>query len=97
MHLVDHARAYINEKYRRPWADRILRSVLAAILPYPGRFRLALAFAPLGRPFIPLFRKISDLKPLAAMLDLIPRGTARRPLTSIEGNSAPPVASRPCP
>lgn len=45
MHLVDHARAHIEETYERPWQDRLLRSVLVAILPYPIRFRLALAGA----------------------------------------------------
>ena len=40
MHLVDHARAHIEETYKRPLADRLLRSVLAAVLPYPGRFQL---------------------------------------------------------
>src|SRR6056297_2279160 len=54
MHLVDHARAYIEQTYRRPWHDRLLRSVLSAILPYPNRFRLALLAAKLGRPFAPL-------------------------------------------
>src|SRR5438093_358406 len=42
MHLVDHARAHIEETYRRPWADRMIRSVLANVLPYPARFRAAL-------------------------------------------------------
>jgi glycolate oxidase iron-sulfur subunit len=45
MHLVDHARAHIEETYRRPWPDRLIRAVLAAVLPYPGRFRAALAVA----------------------------------------------------
>jgi len=43
MHLVDHARAHIEETYRRRWTDRAIRAVLAAVLPYPGRFRAALA------------------------------------------------------
>src|ERR1700755_2165248 len=34
MHLVDHARAYIEDTYKRPLADRIMRSVLARVLPY---------------------------------------------------------------
>ena len=29
MHLVDHARAYIEEHYDRPWGDRALRWLLA--------------------------------------------------------------------
>ena len=51
MHLVDHAREYIERTYRRPPFDRALRWTLAQVLPYPGRFRLALRAARLGRPF----------------------------------------------
>ena len=50
MHLVDHARAHIDNTYKRPWADRWLRRVLGLILPYPGRFRLALLGAAAGKP-----------------------------------------------
>ena len=42
MHLVDHARAHIEQTYRRPLGDRILRALLARLMPYPERFRLAL-------------------------------------------------------
>jgi glycolate oxidase iron-sulfur subunit len=73
MHLVDHARAHIEETYKRPFMDRMLRGVLAAVLPYPGRFRLALRLAGLGRPFAPLFEKVPALKPMAAMLKLAPK------------------------
>jgi glycolate oxidase iron-sulfur subunit len=50
MHLVDHARRYIEETYTRPWPDRLLRRLLAVVLPRPSLFRLALLAAPLGRP-----------------------------------------------
>ncbi|MFC5584373.1 glycolate oxidase subunit GlcF [Nitratireductor kimnyeongensis] len=72
MHLVDHARAHIEKTYRRPLLDRLTRSVLAQILPYPGRFRAALKLARIGRPFSGLFRKVAALSPVAAMLDLAP-------------------------
>ncbi|MET0904808.1 MAG: glycolate oxidase subunit GlcF [Tardiphaga sp.] len=72
MHLVDHARAHIEETYRRPVLDRLTRSLLAAILPYPKRFRAALTLAKLGRPFARLLKQIPALKPTAAMLDLAP-------------------------
>lgn len=36
MHLVDHARAYIAERYRRPLKDRLFRALLAWVLPHPG-------------------------------------------------------------
>jgi glycolate oxidase iron-sulfur subunit len=44
-HLVDHARAHIERTYRRPWRERLVRTVLARILPYPRRLRAALALA----------------------------------------------------
>ncbi|MGM0585197.1 MAG: glycolate oxidase subunit GlcF [Pseudomonadota bacterium] len=50
MHLVDHARAYIEQTYRRPLPDRALRWLLARVLPYPGRFRWAIRGAWLARP-----------------------------------------------
>ena len=51
MHLVDHARRWIEEKYRRPWAERALRRVLGMVLTRPSRFRIALRLAVLARPF----------------------------------------------
>ncbi|WEA60734.1 glycolate oxidase subunit GlcF [Rhizobium sp. BJ04] len=72
MHLVDHARAHIEKTYKRPLMNRLTRAILAAVLPYPGRFRLALNLARLGRPFAGLMRRAA-LKPFAAMLALAPR------------------------
>ncbi len=69
MHLVDHARAHIEKTYRRPWRDRALRWILARVLPYPGRFRLALLGAKIGRPFA---RLMPDVR-LRAMLELAPK------------------------
>jgi len=73
MHLVDHARVHIENTYQRPLVDRLIRSLLAAVLPYPARFRTALTFARFGRPFAPLIKQVKVLRPLAAMLDLAPR------------------------
>ena len=73
MHLVDHARAHIEKTYRRPFWNRLTRNLLAAVLPYPQRFRLALRLAALGRPFAGLLRQSASLRPFAAMLDLAPR------------------------
>ena len=68
MHLVDHARAHIEATYRRPWLDRATRWLLARVLPYPGRFRWALAGAKLARPL----RRLMPER-LRAMVDLAPR------------------------
>lgn len=51
MHLVDHARAHIEETYRRPLMDRLLRGVLARVLPNPGLFRASLQLAKIGKLF----------------------------------------------
>ena len=69
MHLVDHARDHIEKTYKRPFSDRALRWVLANILPYPTRFRLALLGAKLGRPF----RFLMPDARLKAMLDMAPK------------------------
>src|ERR1700742_664010 len=47
MHLVDHARAHVEKTGRRSFIDRSIRSLLAAVVPYPDRFRLALRGAKL--------------------------------------------------
>lgn len=72
MHLVDHARAYIHERYRRPLSERLTRALLAWVLPYPGRFRMALALARLAKPGSPLLGKVRALRPVSAMLALAP-------------------------
>ncbi len=68
-HLVDHARVHIEATYRRPWGDRALRWLLARILPYPTRFRLALLAAKIARPLRGL---VPDAR-LRAMLEMAPR------------------------
>ena len=73
MHLVDHARAYIEETYTRPLPERLLRRVLSFVLPHPTRFRLALIGAALARPFARLVPGTSmTAQRLRAMLRLAP-------------------------
>jgi len=81
MHLVDHARAHIEARYRRPAFDRLYRALLAGVLPHPPRFRLALNLAALGRPLAPLLRQVQALRPLAAMLALAPKALPARAST----------------
>lgn len=68
MHLIDHARAHIEKTYKRPMFDRLLRWALARIIPYPGRFRVAMYAARLGRPL----RKFMPDPRLEAMLEMAP-------------------------
>ncbi len=75
MHLVDHARKHVEETYERPWFDRMQRKVLALLIPYPNRFKLALAFGALAKPLGPLLPAR-----LKAMLALAPLPAGRSPL-----------------
>jgi glycolate oxidase iron-sulfur subunit len=73
MHLVDGARSHIERTYQRPLADRLFRAFLGAVLPYPNRFRIALAAAPLARTFISLYPRFGRTgRRVAAMLRLAP-------------------------
>jgi glycolate oxidase iron-sulfur subunit len=81
MHLVDHARTYIEETYRRPWHERLLRGVFARVLPRPRLMRLALAGAKLARPLAGLIPSGTMLgRRLRATLALAP---ARLPAASL--------------
>ena len=68
MHLIDHARAHVEKTYRRPLLERLLRFALAKIVPYPGRFRLAMRGARLARP---VARLLPDAR-LKAMVAMAP-------------------------
>jgi glycolate dehydrogenase iron-sulfur subunit len=85
MHLVDQARARIEKDYRRPLAERMLRAVLALVLPDPRLFRWSMTLARLGRPLaalVPAARGPSAvptlLRRIKAMLAVVP-GTLPEP------------------
>src|SRR5918994_6166951 len=48
MHLVDQARVRIEQDYTRPLGERLLRRVLALVLPRPALFRTSLKLARFG-------------------------------------------------
>lgn len=78
MHLVDQARVRIEQRYQRPLAERLLRQVLAFVLPDPQRFRISMRLAQLVRPlavFLPTPRPSATpglIERLKAMLALAP-------------------------
>jgi glycolate oxidase iron-sulfur subunit len=78
MHLVDHARAYIEDHYRRPLPERMLRALLAAVLTRPKLFRWALRLTALLRPIAGAAPR--RLKGMMAMAParLAPAGDAER-------------------
>jgi len=67
MHLVDHGRYHVEQTYRRPLGDRLLRSVLRYLMPRPGALRWSLILGSLARPFAGLFPRR-----LRAMLRAVP-------------------------
>src|SRR4029079_5467192 len=71
MHLLDLARSYVEQTAPRPFRERFVRKLLARVLPYPERFRLALKLAPLGRPWLHTLRRFG-LDQIAAMIELAP-------------------------
>jgi len=89
MHLVDHARQYVEETYDRPLMEKGLRKMLGILLPRPNLFRLALFGATLMGPLKGLFSGR-----LKAMLDMAPAQIAQRsimdeqPLHSVDGTKA---------
>jgi glycolate oxidase iron-sulfur subunit len=68
--IIDKGRAYVAQHYRRPLRDRLLRALLAGILPYRGRFRVALSLAAALRPLAGLIERIPGLRAVGMMLRL---------------------------
>jgi glycolate oxidase iron-sulfur subunit len=77
MHLIDHARRWIERYYRRPWVERGLRRVLGTVLSRPPVFRVALRCAAAVKPlerYLPerlaaLFALTPDSVPAASPMD----------------------------
>jgi len=77
MHLVDHARSYIERTYRRPWHERALRKMLGTVLPRPALFRAALLGARVVRPLARMLPDTGRLgRRVRAMLELVPDAVA---------------------
>jgi glycolate oxidase iron-sulfur subunit len=72
MHLVDHARAHIEDTYERPIFERLLRNALGFIMPRPRLFRLSMLAARVMKIFAPLTRGR-----LQAALNLVPTSPLR--------------------
>ena len=62
--LIEATRAAVEEEHERAPSDRLLRSLLFRVLPYPRRMRAALRLAPLGR-VTPLPRRFRPLVTMA--------------------------------
>jgi glycolate oxidase iron-sulfur subunit len=78
MHLIDHARAYVEQTYRRPFVDRLARAGLLRVMSDARQFWWALLTALPVKPIVPLIEFVG-LKRVAAMLRLAPWRLPPRP------------------
>jgi len=85
--LIDHGRAHIEAHYRRPLLERTLRALIPAVLTRPGRLRAALGLGRLARPLAPVFEALR-LRPLAALLRLVPKAATHRSPRSLPAEGA---------
>jgi glycolate oxidase iron-sulfur subunit len=98
MHLVDQARVKIEKDYTRPLSERLLRDVLAFVLPRPGLFRLSMTMARLARPLAGLLPSTTTqaspnlLSRVKAMLTMAP---AQLPAAGPSGGSVFPAVGPP--
>ena len=83
MHLVDHGRHHIETRYRRTLADRLLRDLLAWLMPRPALFRWALMLGRLAKPLSAMLPDLSRdpggatfLRRTKAMLEAVPQRLA---------------------
>ena len=66
--LIDNFRPKLEAEYARAPLDRLSRWMLSEVLPYPDRFRLAVALGTVSKPLSGLLPK-----PMKAMLSLLPQ------------------------
>jgi glycolate oxidase iron-sulfur subunit len=72
MHLIDEARAHVEETYSRPLFERQLRNVLAFTMPRPALFRLALIAARMAMPLRPVAASFGARR-IDALMGLVPK------------------------
>jgi len=94
-HLMDTARAHIERHFRRPLPDRMLRFLLARVLPRPRLMRFVLALGRLARPLHRLLprrlRTMADMMPATTAASILPpqqwpaEGTRKRRIALLAG------------
>ncbi len=55
MHLIDHGRNYVEETYKRPFFERLIRNILSVTLPKPKVFFFLMLLTRIVKPFSFLF------------------------------------------
>ena len=75
MHLIDHGRNYVEQKYKRPFIEKQFRNFLSNTLPKPKIFKFLILFAKIGQIF-----KFLLPKNLKSMLDVAPKKIYKKTL-----------------
>jgi glycolate oxidase iron-sulfur subunit len=84
MHLVDTARDYIETHHTRPLPERLLRNLLAYVMPRPDVFALAMRGGRLARPLAARLKSLG-LTRLSAALALVPTRAAKHEKLGLPG------------
>ena len=75
MHLIDHARKHVEKTFKRPFLDRMIRTLLSKILPKPMIFKFVIIMSKFVKPF--KFLMPINLK---SMLELSPNKIQKKTL-----------------
>ena len=77
MHLIDHGRKHIEETYKRPFQDRIIRTFLSKTLPNSFNFRVVAILTQFAKPF-----KFFFPKKIREMINLMPTRFPRKTIST---------------
>ena len=93
-HLLEGARNLLEKAPQsRPLWKRFWRALLAAVIPYPERFALAMKAARPFRPLAALLKRFRPMRPAAAMLAMTASGArAEKPVFGVFSPEGPPKA-----
>ena len=75
MHLIDHARNHVEKTFKRPFLDRMIRTLLSNIIPKPTIFKFLIIMSKFVKPF--KFLMPINLK---SMLELSPNKIQKKTL-----------------
>jgi glycolate oxidase iron-sulfur subunit len=87
--LIERTRAQIERHYQRPVGERLFRSLLFAVLPYPGRLRLAMAPLVILGPLLRVLERGGLLNVLPQRIRTLIAVAPQPSLASVMGNGVP--------
>jgi glycolate oxidase iron-sulfur subunit len=96
--LIERTRAQIEQHYTRPFGERLFRSMLFAVLPYPSRLRLAMAPLVVFGPILRALERSGALnilpRRLQSLIAVAPQPTLASMMTNAPERTSAVGASR---